>query len=164
MAAPSFAIGSTVTLDGYILKLHFIRGQTPGELEKRIGFGDGRLSAGAWLLFLLDRPGVDDFEYRGYTHFSDGKPTGSTQNAEQLLRAEFGWTQKDLDKHKKGTIGGFQISGPERLAKVVPVIPHSSSQTYPPGSAIPQWKLVKPLRFRVKELIGPGRAYEGDCL
>jgi hypothetical protein len=33
---------------------------------------------------------------------------------------------------------------------------------YPPGSGIPQWKLVRPLNFRTAAKIGPGALYSGN--
>jgi len=56
----------------------------------------------------------------------------------------------------------FRLSGPDRLAKVLPVAGESGTMAYPPGSGVPQWKLIQPLTFRVVGLVAPGAIYTGD--
>ena len=83
-------------------------------------------------------------------------PGGMT--AEQRLR-HGGF---DMDRLKQKIIAeAFTLYGPTRLAKAIPINPQSGLMPYPPGSGIPWWKLVKPLPFRVIELIGPGKTYSG---
>jgi hypothetical protein len=164
----TFTPGITLDMRGYFLQLHFIRGQSPAELERRIGFRTGRLAQGWFLFFMLRKPAPDEYEMHGYTHFSGGMVQGHLPHAvpppvqEQRLMREQGWSAADVRRFKEGQIARFNISGPQRLAKVIPVIDHSDIETYPPGSGIPQWKAVKPLPFMVKAALGPGQAYTGD--
>jgi len=164
----AFNVGDTLDMKGYFLQLHFIRGQTPSELERRIGFRAGRLSQGWYLFFMLRRPTPDDYEMHGYTHFSGGMVQGHLPHAspppiqEQRLTLEQGWSAADVRRFKQRQIASFELTGARRLAKVIPVIDHSVIEEYPPGSGIPQWKAVRPLPFRVKAALGPGQAYTGD--
>jgi hypothetical protein len=164
----AFRVGDTIDMTGYFLQLKFIRGQSPAELERRIGFRPGRLSQGWYLFFMLRLPTPDDYEMHGYTHFSGGMVQGHLTHAtrppiqEQRLTLEQGWSAADVRRFKERQIATFSISGFERLAKVIPIIDHSAIETYPPGSGIPQWKAVKPLPFRVKAALGPNQAYTGD--
>jgi hypothetical protein len=54
------------------------------------------------------------------------------------------------------------VEGRERLAKLVPVIPHTDEEEYPPGSGIFQVKLIRKLEFQVKAVLRPGEKWEGD--
>ena len=60
-------------IDGFkrnFTKALYLRSQPSGECERGLGYGPGRLSQGWWLLFALERPTPDNFEFGGYTHFS----------------------------------------------------------------------------------------------
>ena len=95
----------------------------------------------------------------GYTHFSGGRAAGAALTAEEELKAR----GIDADRIKRRQANErFTTRGPDRIAKVVPVIDHSDVETYPPGLGIPQWRLMQPKRFMVKAFIGPGEAYLGD--
>ena len=166
-------VGQETRMAGYVLRLDAIRGQPPAELERRLGFRVGRLAQGWRLLFLLDRPAPEQIELRGYTHWSDGAPSGhllpeaarAGRRAEDLLQSQHGFSAQDLLKTKRGIIDRyFLLQGPSRIVKVMPVILHSDTETYPPGTGIQQWRLAVPLRFRVKALVPPGQAYTGDWL
>jgi len=167
-------VGQETRATGYVLRLDAIRGQPPAELERRLGYRVGRLAQGWRLLFLLERPAPEQVELRGYTHWSDGAPSGhllpeaarAGRRAEDLLQSQHGFSAQDLLKTKRGIIDRyFLLQGPSRIVKVLPVITHSDAETYPPGTGIQQWRLAEPpLRFRVKALVPPGQAYTGDWL
>ena len=158
----TFTVGSTVKMRGYVLKAMFMRGQSAAELERRIGYGSGRLIKGWYLFFLLQMPTITDFTMRGYTYLPDGVPVGESDPPEPAM-ANRGWSQSDIDSLKQNLIKRtFTISGPERLAKVIPVTDHGPGSTYPPGSGIPQWRLNTKLDFKVKAFIPPGQVYMGD--
>ena len=166
-------VGQETPMAGYVLRLDTIRGQPPAELERRLGYRPGRLAQGWRLLFLLDRPAPEQIELRGYTHWSDGAPSGhlvpeaarAGRRAEDLLRSDHGFSAQDLLKTKRGIIDRyFLLQDPSRIVKVLPVTPHTDAETYPPGTGIQQWRLAAPLRFRVKALVPPGQAYTGDWL
>lgn len=167
----AFNVGDTIDMRGYFLQLHYIKGQSPAELERRIGFRLGRLSQGWFLFFMTRLPTPDDYEMHGYTHFSGGMVQGHLAHVspppiqEQRLVLEQGWSGADVRRFKeKQIVRQFSIAGPQRLAKVIPVVDHSAAETYPPGSGIPQWKAVRPLPFLVKSALGPGEAYTGGWL
>jgi hypothetical protein len=164
----TFRVGDIIDTRGYFLQLKFIRGQSPAELERRIGFRAGRLSQGWYLLFMLRLPTPDEYEMHGYTHFSGGMVQGHLPHAspppvqERLLMLEQGWSAADVRRFKERQIKTFSVTGADRLAKVIPVVEHSEIEEYPPGTGIPQWKAVKPLPFLIKAALAPGQAYTGD--
>ncbi|MGE3703227.1 MAG: hypothetical protein AB7G08_31470 [Hyphomicrobiaceae bacterium] len=148
-------------LKGFFTQASYLRMQDSRELEQRLGYGRDRLSMGWWLLFMLDRPGPADFEFRGYSQMSGGVAQGhlpappDRRNAEQRLLD----SGVDVGRLKDRIIAEkFTVTGSSRLAKV---FPRASGTDYPPGSGIPQWTLVKPCRFRIVEFIAPGKRYEG---
>ena len=156
---------------GFCTQAFLLRGQSLPELEDRLGFRRDRLASGAMILFLEKLPLPEDFELAGYTNFSDGAVRGdkipaaerAPYRAEALLKSEDKWTDEKLHAFKQGMIGHkIAINGPERLAKLVPVLKHSDSETYPAGSGIFQVKIVRPLPFRVKANIAPGQKWLGD--
>jgi hypothetical protein len=166
-------VGQEARMAGYVLRLDSIRGQPPAELERRLGFRVGRLAQGWRLLLLLDRPAPEQIELRGYTHWSDGAPSGhllpegarAGRRAEDLLQSQHGFSAQDLLKTKRGIVDRyFLLQGPSRIVKVLPVTPHTGAEIYPPGTGIQQWRLAVPLRFRVKALVSPGQSYTGDWL
>ena len=155
-------VGQRVRAKGFITKAQFLRMQTSGELERRLGFNTGRLSDGWWLLFLAEKPGPDDFEFRGYTHMSGGVEQGhlprppDPRNAEQRLKDD-GY---DVARMKQQILRDvFKLQGAERLAKVVPV---RGPGHYPQGPGIPQWELVREKWFVVADRIAPGAKYTGN--
>jgi hypothetical protein len=154
-------VGETVRQGGYVLLASHIRGRSPVLLEQVLGYRRTRLSRGWYLLFLLDPVSAGEFELHGYTHFSGGKAKDSPLTAEQDLRAR----GVDVDRIKRRQAEErFKIHGPDRIAKVVPVIDHSGIETYPPGAGIPQWRLGVGVtkRFKVKAFVAPGQIYLGD--
>jgi hypothetical protein len=149
-------------MTGFFTKAVFLRRQSTAELERRLGYAPGRLAQGWWLLFLERMPTPDDFEYMGYSYMSGGVTQGHLRpgaTAEQELKS----AKFDVFGMKRRTILQiFRLSGSDRLAKVIPIAAESGPMAYPPGSGVPQWKLVQPLPFRVWGLIGPGEMYAGD--
>lgn len=159
-------VGGNANLGGYFTKALYLRNQPSREVENRLGYRAGRLDEGWHLCFLLQMPKSDDFEVRGYSQMSDGVAQGhlasppDPRNAEQKLDAD-GF---DLAKIKANLIANtFRLSGPERLAKVIPARGGFGENDYPPGSGIPQWTLRKGVRlqFMVAAFVGPGEEYLG---
>jgi hypothetical protein len=159
---PTLSTGQRVPMKGFFTKARFLRQQPASELERRLGYAQGRLAKGWWLLFLEQMPTPNDFEFMGYSYMSGGVSQGHLRpgpTAEQELKAG----KYDVFGLKRRTIlQTFRLSGPDRLAKVVPVDGESGPMPYPPGSGFPQWKLIQPLPFRVWGSIGPGQVYSGD--
>jgi hypothetical protein len=160
----ALSLNARVRKTGFVTKALFLRGRTTSELEDRLGYAEGRLCNGYWLLFLEQMPTPGDFEFMGYSQMSGGIPLGHLNppgglTAEQSLRAG----GMDMLRLKQKFIREtFKLSGPERLAKVIPLDPAHGPMPYPPGSGIPQWRIVEPgLLFRVAEQIAPGSAYLG---
>jgi hypothetical protein len=54
------------------------------------------------------------------------------------------------------------VSGPDRIAKLIPATPSRPGDEYPPGLGIFQIKILHPLPFRVKAAIAPGQKWLGD--
>jgi hypothetical protein len=158
-------LNDRIRMAGFVTKAAFLRGLGAEEIERRLGYAHGRLASGYWLLFLEQTPSPDEFEFMGYSQMSGGAPQGHLnplggQTAEQSLRAG-GF---DLLRLKQKVIREtFRISGPQRLAKVLPIDPARGPTPYPPGSGVPQWRLLEPgLPFRVAQQIQAGRIYSGD--
>ena len=157
-------VGDIVTKGGFFTQAHYLRGQTSAEVERRLGYGPGRLSQGWYLLFILNMPDVEDFEFRGYTHFSGGVVQGHLSSPPDKRTAEERVRKSGVDviRSKQKVIREvFTLQGPHRLAKVIPV---RYGTDYPPGSGIPQWELRegREKRFKVAALVGPGQVYNGN--
>jgi hypothetical protein len=134
-------------------------------LERRIGYGPGRLAEGWWLLFALEKPAKEHFEFGGYTHFSgarigDPRLGDARVSVESSLTEEFGGEQA-LIGAKAAHIERLQLFGPDRLAKVIPV---AAGAQYPVGSGIYQCNVKPsgPIRCRVAAFVPPGGTYTGD--
>jgi hypothetical protein len=163
--------GTSQQTKGFCTQAFLVHGVSLAELEERLGFRKDRLKLGATILFLEQLPVPEDFELAGYTYFSDGAVRGdklapadrAPYRMEALLKSEDKWTDEKLRSHKLRMIGSkIVISGPERLAKVAPILPHSENEKYPAGSGIFQVNIIRSLPFRVKANIAPGQKWTGD--
>ena len=156
-------VGEIVMQKGYITRLDPIYGRSSNEIESLLGFRMGFLNEGWWLLALMDRPAVHEFEMRGAAWFSDGVPGGhklgkgidraALQPERSLL--DRGWRERDVTALKQKQAAQFQLTGRTRLVKVVPKRRSSDDPTdYPPGQVLSQWALLVPKRFIVIGEVG----------
>lgn len=176
MTAPLFpeAPGRTFDCGGFFTQMRYLRGQSPDEVERRLGYRPGRLRLGYWLLYLLQLPKLEDFGLRGYSQLSGGVEQGHLPgnaggpHAEERLRRD-GF---DVEKLKLRVLNEvFTLSGERRLAKILPLAPEGPVQAdrrdakepeYPPGSGIPQWRLHRPLPWHAVAKLAPGGSYRGS--
>lgn len=152
----------TGQFSGYFTKAMYLRSQAADELERRLGYGAGRLGQGWWLLFATELPAPSNFHYGGYTHFSDsriGHPSrGKTrETVEESLAQTMGGLDR-VDASKPSAIAKLKVTGFERLAKVIPV---ATGDEYPVGTGIYQCTIPKPIRCVVAAFIPPGETYLG---
>jgi hypothetical protein len=155
--------GSRHAMKGVFLQAGALRSHAPVELERRLGYAPGRLAEGWTLLFLEEMPAPDDFELMEFARMSVGPPgrlaVRAGKSAREILRESGG----DVLQLKQKTIAeNFRLSGPDRLARIVPVDDPNGPMPFPPGDGIVQWQLVRALSFRVAITIAPGRVYFGS--
>ncbi|MEQ9440323.1 MAG: hypothetical protein RIG62_14815 [Cyclobacteriaceae bacterium] len=133
-------IGSIISVKGFITDEKFIRGQTLSEIEKRLGFHQGRLKKGA-MFALVDYPNLLEFNLRGYS-----------QVAGHHFDKQYGHIQIDVGQAKKSLLKSWQ-NHKVQLIKVRPFIDHNSAmdddKQYPPGSGVPQWQITQSVKGRV---------------
>lgn len=151
-------VGDTLNIKGYITQMHFVVKKSGPQLENLLGFKAGRLGFGWAMLHLTKLPKPSEFQFRGYSQMSGGIAKGHLKNpldkrtAEQRLEDD----NYDVVKLKEQIIKNvFAISGVKRLVKIIPNKKPSGNKDYPPGSGIPQWELVKPMKFKVAGVILP---------
>lgn len=168
---PGLAPNSLHQMTGFCTEAFHLCGKPLEKLEQLLGYRQGRLSAGATILFLETLPGPHDFLVSSYTYLSDGKVEGQTLSDEErdpyriepMLTSEMGWSHDDLRTYKQKMIGTkIVVASHLRLAKVVPSTPYSEVEQDAPSNRIFQVRLVRPLRFRVKATIAPGQTWPGD--
>lgn len=162
LVANGSSVGTVDSFKGNFTKAIFLRGQSSAELERRLGYGAGRLAQGWWLLFALDRPLVSAFEFGGYTHFSGsriGNPAQANRpHVETVLAGQVGGPA-GMAAIKDRHVAGLELIGPNRLAKVIPV---ASGSDYPVGTGIYQCNVTVPIRCKVAAFVGPGETYQGN--
>lgn len=128
-------IGDKASITGYITQDKFVIGRTMPEIEAILGFHEGRLARGATLAKLIALPKVGEFELAAFT-----------LTAQHRYQPPAGY---DIGRLKQLAMSVWSLSGPNRLVKVWPVIPHdrslSDEEQYPPGQGAPQWRLITPL-------------------
>jgi hypothetical protein len=158
------SVGIIDQFNGNFTKALYLRTQSSAELERRLGYGTGRLAKGWWLLFALDRPTPGSFEFGGYTYFSGsriGDPglASHRPHVEDDLLKNFGGAA-GMAAAKARHIAGLELGGPNRLAKVIPVAPGSD---YPVGTGIYQCNVTTPpIRCKVAAYVPPGSVYLGN--
>jgi hypothetical protein len=139
--------------------LKFIRNRSADELERRVGFDPGRLTAGYRLIVLA--PGTliraDEFDLKASTRWSAGAvrgpgSQGPGRDIEDMLEAR----GQNVLELKDKTAAFFAKGGGNAPAKVLPNQTHEYWMTYPdanalgPGirSGIPQFRLRPGIRKR----------------
>ncbi len=143
-------VGKMAFQAGFVTKQINIQGHTLAEIEKRLGFHKGRLRNGAYFLVAEELPSNSGFLFAGYTQVADHRTAKIYGNIND---------PKDPggDIKKRNVKRTWSLHGSARLVKVVPVIKHNEhmnlDKQYMPGSGIPQWKLIKPVRFRVESFV-----------
>ncbi|MQX36603.1 hypothetical protein [Roseospira navarrensis] len=167
-------VGNIVEFGGNVTTLLSIKPGAERDMEKALGYAEGRLSKGYFVLLLRQLPAHDDFKLAGYSYFSGGRIGKPRMVAEKdTLREHL--QEKVLREHgldgvlhrKRIAREGMSVTGRHRIAKVLPVIRHDSSkppaQQYPVGGGVPQFELTRPRKFLVAlEVTADGTAIARD--
>ena len=113
----------------------FIAGKSLREIEKNLGFKQGRLAQGGYVYTLTRLPEKNEFRVAGYTNVSLHNFTMPGNLNEDVL--------------KRNVMEVWEVKGRNRLVKVVPIIPHDSKmpndEQYPHARGVPQWVITKEL-------------------
>lgn len=148
-------IGDRVEMTGYITKEESILNKSLPEIERSLGYQQGRLSEGAIVSVAERLPQKGEFEMKGYSTVPGHKHI-------PLVEREPGVYDKDrlLSMAQNG-----MASGSGRLVKVTPIKPHDPNVDfdlqYPPGAGVPQWKLTANIPFKVESILEPNGKYTG---
>jgi hypothetical protein len=136
-------MGDILTVSGCITKEKFIAGRTLADIERILGFRQGRFIGGIAVVALLELPGMQQFELAGYSQVA----THHHQTPSGL----------DIDKIKANAMATWSTVGFERLVKVRPAQGHDPNMNpdtqYPPGLGVPQWIATVPLQGRVVGMV-----------
>lgn len=141
MSRPTLTVGDEIDVSGFVTQDKFIAGRTLAEMERILGFHEGRLVKGVVVVALLELPSAREFDLAGYS-----------QVAAHRFEAPPGL---DLGVLRGLVIGRWSTTGPNRLVKVLPTIRHDDAlepdEQYPPGQGAPQWSVHRgtPKRARV---------------
>ena len=169
---PGLGIGSITQAKGCVTRLIDVNNRSQQELEDRVGFRRGRLAKGYYILVLKERLTPEDIQFFGYTYMSGGKhglPSNDPavergrKSAEQALIEQLG--QQGLKSLKAMRAREHQLSGSERLVKIIPEIRHDElmgpADQYPaaPGG-IMQLNLVRPKAFLVAAHVDPDNTFD----
>lgn len=147
-------IGELRGFTGNVTTLNWIGPRPAEEVERNLGFGPGRLSRGYWVILLKQALKPIDFEFDGNTLRSGGRfglpATTATADSARMrvhddIRNRLG--QAGYLALQERALQLIQRTGPERIAKVIPVAPHDSnmapSDQYPMGGGGLQWAIKK---------------------
>ncbi|MEM9870543.1 MAG: hypothetical protein AAF822_04745 [Pseudomonadota bacterium] len=170
-------VGTTVTTAGYItnLKSILVGGSSSAEIERKLGYAPGSLKDGYWLLVLAQSSIIqtkdvsanrmkDDFEFRGYTHFEDGIPSGEDINVHESLERKLSSNAIDQSTFRRKVeqaAAKLNRGGVERVAKVYPLNP-AAKAGYEPGSGVVQFKLTEPKSFDVVAKVEAGESLKRE--
>jgi len=128
MTAP----GSKFDAKGCFTQDKFLAGRSLRDIEKNIGFQEGRLAQGGIVIALLRLPRKGEFHVAGYTNVSLNKfvmPGGL-----------------DAAVLERNAMEQWELTGRNRLVKVLPTIRHDPNLLpeiqYPHARGIPQWDVL----------------------
>ena len=165
----AWAIGETVTAAGNVTRLSCIRPGEDSYTESMIGYAQGRLSKGYFILLLLEalRPG--EFQFHGTTLRSGGKlglPCATPEAEDRrrkvhdLMIREYG--EAHYRKMQDSALRNAPLRGADRIAKIAPAIRHddslSAAEQYPMGGGGLQWDISRdhPKSFYIGAEVLPG--------
>lgn len=148
-------VGQQQPFTGNVTTLNWIGARPARDIEISLGYGPGRLAKGYCVVLLKERLAPSDFEFEGTTLRSGGReglPIADL-DADTLRRrvhdrmiAEYG--EARYRSMQQQALASAQLSGPYRIAKVVPMTPHDHRLTpdiqYPMGGGGLQWKILRP--------------------
>jgi hypothetical protein len=142
-----------IQVKGCITQERYIKGKTLPELERLLGFNQGRLSNGAVVAVLIQMPTEQQFDLLGYSQVAEHRFNGDAVSG------------LDVNKLKQLVLKEtFTLVGNKRLVKVIANTPHNpeltNEQQYPPGEGVPQWKLTSRVSARVVDIVKPGEVYK----
>ncbi len=92
--------GEVQKLNGDFSKALYYRMKSSSEIERLIGYRAGRLREGWWLMFLTVIPGIDQFQYRGYSQMSGG-----------IVRGHLPQKRGGPTAERRLRDGGFNLTG-----------------------------------------------------
>jgi hypothetical protein len=151
MSEPVSQAPETRRLTGYFTLFSFVRGQTLGEIENRIGYREGRLTEkGAWIYRFLRVPDESEFDLRGTSIWTD--QSWNSQVAPKLaadIASEAAYNKNTRvpsfeDVLKRNASQSMALSGGNMPVKVYPLDWRPIDDTpagYRHGSGIYQWRL-----------------------
>ena len=128
-------VGQSVQVKGFVTQLKYLNGRRLKDIESLLGFHAGRLSRGAAFATLDRLPQIDEFETSGYTQVAAHRHVTPGGLDPAVLR--------------RNAMSAWALAGPNRLIRVIATTPHNSAmiddEQYPPGSGVPQWKIINPI-------------------
>ena len=148
----SAIIHSTIQISGFITLKKFLLGRNLQQIERLLGFHSGRLRQGATFAELISLPGLNEFDFAGYSQVASHRFD---------TRALAGY---DINKLKNNVLEVWSKPG-EKLVKVIATTGHNAALSndlqYPPGSGVPQWKLIVRKQAVVRCVVNsyPGGVY-----
>jgi hypothetical protein len=136
-------VGAVISVGGCVTKEKFLAGRTLAEIEKALGFHSGRLAAGMTVVALTQLPDMHEFELAAYSNVATHRfsmPSGL-----------------EIQKIKAQARATFQVTGPDRLVKVIAATSHDPNMDpdiqYPPGQGAPQWVMKAKLQGKVVAVV-----------
>jgi hypothetical protein len=147
---------------GYITRERSLLGKTPKEMARLLGFPEYRVANGAKVYALVYLPTNEQFEFKGYTYWPGGIPTGMTESPVAQWSAKNAaidkqWMREPEVRAKDNLRKSWTLSGPERLVRIQVNTPDDGR--YPIGAGIEQWRLIVPLQARLEWELGPDEPY-----
>jgi hypothetical protein len=153
--------GEKRSVFGDVTTLNWIGARSPRDIEINVGYGAGRLSAGYWVLLLVQSLTPENFEFSGTTLRSGGR-FGLPEKTQAADDARARIHNQILDERKsegyrklqENALRSVTIIGPQRIAKVLPEsgpLELTPDQNYPMGGGGLQWTIRKscPANFLV---------------
>ncbi|KAA5607503.1 hypothetical protein F1188_01695 [Roseospira marina] len=167
-------LGAVVPFDGNVTCLVRVRPGDEDEMEEKLGFREGHLAGGYFVLLMRQFFTCDDFRLAGYTYFTGRRmgralPAGPndtlrTHMYDQVMKAHgLDGVHAFQDLARKGQI----VTGRKRIAKIVPAVKEDAGgdrkDLHPPGRGVPQFELARKRAFLVAlEVKADGTAVGSD--
>lgn len=165
-----YSIGQIELVSGNFSMLGFVMGYEPAELERRVGFHDGRLKHGYAIATLANGLRLEprDFELQGSTRWSGGFTRGKAAHDGRELEILLKQRGQNILELKKKVCEFFAKGGAKTPAKILPFLKHQPGMEYPGATAlgqdalgkyipsgVPQFNLVVPRLFSVVRVWSP---------
>lgn len=159
-----YAINQVLFLKGCFTEEYCLRGLTLHQIAQELGLPAHRVEKGAFIAFALTLPAFHEFYPGGWAEYS-------TDKFVEYRKGKMKWKEEQYEatyEGKRMPISVEQVKNAwldsmknEKLVKVLPAVPHSEGDDYPPGGLASQIVIVHGVKCLITQFLESNQVFRG---